>query len=854
MATKLFYSYIHQDGSTQNEYGVKDPAGNSYLPESIAISYWNSLIFDVNHRTIWHQGMPFGNVYPGTLAYGEVFNDLVNNIAEGRFSHVEGYKNTATSNADQSHVEGESGYADAKNSHIEGSHNVSYSTISHLEGSYNVVYATHAHVEGNKNTVKGSFSHGEGSLTYIESSYSHAEGYKTTATGAQSHVEGNQSKSQGDSSHAEGDNTKATGNKSHAEGNLSESKGNISHAEGYNTKANGEASHAEGNQSKADGNFSHTEGTKTYAKEESSHAEGQETNASAKASHAEGLNTSTNSIASHVEGNYNVIQNNCLGAHAEGTYTTVQGEAGHTEGRATKASGIASHAEGLFSYANGEDSHVEGAYNKAEGNAIYSHVGGFNSYTTGRASFAHGDSVYANAELSFATGTNTIADGINSTTFGKNTHTYFNGTASIAIGTYTYTDGENAISTGFYSYAKGTNSVAFGAYSYIFGDNGIVGGAYSYNYALNSIAFGEQSSTANGISNTIAVGNHVMTKTSSEASFGQYNICYANNSMVSSTIFSVGIGSNEENRRNAFDARLDGTTYFYNTAYGVDHGEIGGHPRNPNLFNLKLSPFVTISYLSRNAVGKWEYTPDDNRNYPKFGEYFNDYEGNHAYGNYSHVEGGANISNSSATYSHVEGVGNIAYNIGEHVSGRYALSYNTGETLFVVGDGISKQKPHNAFKINQKLYQQNAIAYVDDKPIVTSIQYNSDPGSTYLWKGSYTDYEKWIKESKVDQNTIYFIKDGDGATRDDIVTKQILDEMKDAIIQQVESMLSNCIFSARAFTDSNGKQYMPGCDQTTYLWTGSIKDFEDYVYDKSTGNYKVSNDVLNKTAFLIKNQ
>lgn len=853
MATKLFYSYIHQDGNTQNEYGVKDPSGNSYLPESIAISYWNSLIFDVNHRTIWHQGMPFGNVYPGTLAYGEVFNDLVNNIAEGRFSHVEGYKNTATNNADQSHVEGESGYADAKDSHIEGSHNVSYSTISHLEGSYNIAHTTHTHIEGNKNTVKGSFSHAEGASNVIESAYSHVEGYNNKATGNQAHIEGSNNIGVGDNSHAEGDHTQSTGAQSHAEGWLTKSVGNESHAEGYDTKANGEASHAEGDQSTAKGQASHAEGTKTNAKEESSHAEGQETNASAKASHAEGLNTSTNSIASHVEGNYNEIQNNCLGGHAEGTYTTVQGEAGHTEGSATKAAGIASHAEGLFSYAIKNASHAEGAYNKANGQ--YSHVGGFNSYVEGRASFAQGDSVHANGELSFATGTNTIADGINSATFGRNTHTYSGGTASIALGTYTYTNGENAISTGFYSYAKGKNSVAFGAYSYIFGDNGIVGGAYSYNYALNSIAFGEQSSTANGISNTIVVGNHVMAKTSSEASFGQYNICYANNSMISSTVFSVGIGGNEEDRRNAFDARLDGTTYFYNTAYGVDHGEIGGHPRNPDLFNLKLSPFVTISYLSRNAVGKWEYTPiNENGDYPKFGEYFNDYESNHAYGNYSHVEGGDNTSKSTATYSHVEGVGNIAYNIGEHVSGRYALSYNTGETLFVVGDGDSKQNPHNAFKINQKLYQQNAIAYVDDKPIVTSIQYDSDPGSTYLWKGSYTDYEKWIKESKVDQNTIYFVKDGDGATRDDIVTKQILDEMKDTIIQQVESMLSNCIFSARAFTDSNGKQYMPGCDSTTYLWTGSIKDFEQYVYDKSTGNYKVSNDVLNKTAFLIKNQ
>ena len=62
MANKLFYTYIHGT----------DYKNDSFVPDKMIYSYWDSLIFDVNHRTIWHQGMPFGNVYPGTLSYGEI--------------------------------------------------------------------------------------------------------------------------------------------------------------------------------------------------------------------------------------------------------------------------------------------------------------------------------------------------------------------------------------------------------------------------------------------------------------------------------------------------------------------------------------------------------------------------------------------------------------------------------------------------------------------------------------------------------------------------------------------------------------------------------------------------------------
>ena len=107
MANKLFYTYVHQSSLDKN---------NSFIPESLIYSYWDSLIFDVNHRTIWHRGMPFGNVYPGTLSYGEVFNDLDRNKGYGAYSHAEGFNSYANGNG--SHSEGISTRAIGEASHV----------------------------------------------------------------------------------------------------------------------------------------------------------------------------------------------------------------------------------------------------------------------------------------------------------------------------------------------------------------------------------------------------------------------------------------------------------------------------------------------------------------------------------------------------------------------------------------------------------------------------------------------------------------------------------------------------------------------------------------------------------------
>lgn len=123
MADKIFYSYIHDK---ETNVGKVDPAALS--------AYSDSIIFDLNKRTLWHQGKQFGNAYWGS-SYGENFNDFINNNASGDFSHAEGSYTNAT----------------GKCSHAEGSHTLAFSNFSHTSGLGTVAYTDAETVVGRYN-------------------------------------------------------------------------------------------------------------------------------------------------------------------------------------------------------------------------------------------------------------------------------------------------------------------------------------------------------------------------------------------------------------------------------------------------------------------------------------------------------------------------------------------------------------------------------------------------------------------------------------------------------------------------------------------------------------------------------
>lgn len=90
----------------------------------------------------------------------EVFNDYVDNIATGEYSHAEGYS---------THAAGSS---------------------SHSEGHYTWSGGSGSHSEGRGTSAEGSASHAEGEYSYAAGEYAHVEGHGTVATGEAQHVEG----------------------------------------------------------------------------------------------------------------------------------------------------------------------------------------------------------------------------------------------------------------------------------------------------------------------------------------------------------------------------------------------------------------------------------------------------------------------------------------------------------------------------------------------------------------------------------------------------------------------------------------------------------------------------------------
>ena len=99
----------------------------------------------------------------------------------------------------------------------------------------NVASGNYSHAEGSSTSASGSSSHAEGSSTIASGNYSHAEGNGTRASGNYSHAEGSSTSASGSSSHAEGGGTSASGSSSHAEGSSSHAAGRSQHVQGeYN--------------------------------------------------------------------------------------------------------------------------------------------------------------------------------------------------------------------------------------------------------------------------------------------------------------------------------------------------------------------------------------------------------------------------------------------------------------------------------------------------------------------------------------------------------------------------------------------------------------------------------------------
>ena len=865
MANKLFYTYIHGT----------DYKNDSFVPDKMIYSYWDSLIFDVNHRTIWHQGMPFGNVYPGTLSYGEIFNDLQNNIALGAYSHAEGYSTIAKSN--YSHTEGYKTFVDGVNGHVEGNSSYSLGENSHAEGSFSYSRGTNSHAEGNKSEAQGSNSHAEGFISFAIGEDSHAEGNNTFAKAKGSHSEGNITKvePEAENGHAEGYNTIVSAKNAHAEGNTTKAIGENSHVEGYNSKATSINSHAEGSYTTAASENSHAEGYNSKATSINSHAEGSYTTAAGENSHAEGNNTYATSINSHAEGNHTIAVGE--NSHTEGAETSVYSPYAHAEGNTNTINTLSdsSHIEGSNNKISfSKSSHVEGDSNVNGGNigvitnSHYSHVEGLNNYNYSINSHVEGKDTYNFGKESHI-------EGVDHLTYAYTSHIegYANRIGkSIGDTKYVHVGGnENTV------YPNSENDVIYGSSNKVKGIYSEVNGKHINSYANYSVLRGSSleinskdiENNQNGIDfinvsgDSITVrenanygfahGFNITLQSPYEVGFGRYTRSYleGQNKDKQNTIFMIGNGNGPGNKSNALDVRDNGISYLYKGIYTWDYVEdypystVANNESSYCITRRQLAQVATVTYVMRNSAGRRNFYPLDNPAHhetanPKFigAEYFNNYGDennapNNAYANFCHAEGWGTYCHTGGTYSHAEGCGTETRNPGEHASGNWNKS--SDNTLFSVGWGTNNIDRSNAFEIKREP-TSDGIAFIDKKPIVTSILNGTGP--TYMWKGEYADY---IKIKQVDPNTLYFIYDGDASTRNDFIS---IDQMDDIVNRKVEEKIKQytqgILYNANYSPKFNGHG---GDSKFSYVWSGNTTDF--------VGLGSLANDV--NTVFIIRN-
>lgn len=869
MANKLFYTYIHGT----------DYKNDSFVPSKMIYSYWDSLIFDVNHRTIWHQGMPFGNVYPGTLSYGEIFNDLQNNIALGAYSHAEGYSTIAKSN--YSHAEGYKTFVDGVNGHVEGNSSYSLGENSHAEGSFSYSRGTNSHAEGNKSEAQGRNAHAEGFLTYAigedshaegintyaranyshsegniakvepEAENGHAEGYNTIVSAKNAHAEGNSTKVEntGENSHAEGLKSIARAKNAHAEGNETLTAGDNGHAEGYQSKSTSTNAHAEGNNTKATGENSHAEGHNTEAKSKNSHAEGNHTIAAGENAHTEGSETSVDSPYTHAEGNNNAINTLSDSSHIEGSNNRISfSKSSHVEGDSNVNGG------NIGIITNSHYSHVEGLNNKNY--AINSHIEGKDSNNFGKESHIEGAEHVSYAYTSHIEGcANKIGKSVGDTKYvhvGGNNNTVYPNSENVVIygrsnrvkGIYSEVNGKLINSYANYSVLRGS-SLEINSNSIENNQKGID----FVNVSGNNITVGENATYG------FAHGLHITLQSPYEVGFGRYTRSYLDNQKQDkqNTIFMIGNGG-VNGESNALDVRENGISYLYKGIYTWDYVEdypystVANNESSYCITRRQLAQVATVTYVMRNSAGRKNFYPlmNDPENSgtlkPMFtgAEYFNNYGDketgtapNNAYAYFCHAEGWGTYCHTGASYSHAEGCGTETRNPGEHASGNWNKS--SDNTLFSVGWGTNNVNRANAFEI-KSTPTSDGIAFIDKKPIVTSILNGTGP--TYMWKGDYADY---IKIKQVDPNTLYFIYDGDASTRNDFIS---IDQMDDIVNRKVEEKIKQytqgMLYNANYSPKFNG---FGGDSNFSYVWSGNTTDF--------AGLGSLANDV--NTVFIIRN-
>ena len=432
----------------------------------------------------------------------------------------------------------------------------------HSEGKYNMVLGESGHAEGKCNIAIGNGSHVEGKNNIAEGINSHAEGSSNTASGENAHAEGISTIASGDTSHSEGRFTKALGGHSHAEGDYAIAMGDTSHAEGYETNAAGMYSHVEGKGSIALGNATHVEGLHRQAM-----------------NFTDDVTIGATEIFILASEDYSVnldYYKNCLikgggvsidVISAEYAYNTKFTES--NENKRIKLTLKEALPKACTRAEQTADNQKDG-YFSTQDYQIHNKgtIENYGGHAEGSYTMVYEDSGHAEGKLSIAKGKISHAEGYRTIAGGQTSHA--EGNETIASGNGSHAEGAYNTASGECSHAEGNSTTASGSASHAEGNECTASG-------LNSHAEG-QGTTANGTDSHTS-GTYTTAENNSEFACGKYNKFNVNQ------IFSIGVGTGDNARKNA----------LYITTDGVIGGDSQLTNGGTSMFGLKINGGIQAS-------------------------------------------------------------------------------------------------------------------------------------------------------------------------------------------------------------------------------------------------------------------
>lgn len=213
---------------------------------------------------------------------------------------------------------------------------------------------------------------------------------------------------------------------------------------------------------------------------------------------------------------------------------------------------------------------------------------GFNTLTVGTSSAAFGDGSQTYGSNTFAAGSDAVASGSASAAFGA--FTLASGSQSFVGGQYSKASGGYSSAFGFTTEASGTGSVAIGlstkataSAASSSGSDTVASGAYSFASGDRASAtqmgsFAHGISTSSGAYYSTAFGDSTISNTYAAFSTGVFSRSMSGDTSSfdrTGTAFTIGNGSNNFNRSNAFRVTYDGAVFglsAYNSS-GADYAE-----------------------------------------------------------------------------------------------------------------------------------------------------------------------------------------------------------------------------------------------------------------------------------------